>query len=165
MEGKYQKGKATCKILRQIRQQIADENDIPLVTKDCTYQGDCKGTCPKCEAELRYLEEQLARRQKLGKRIAVAAIATTLLAGAGTAAVNALVPVVLDPVLEAQPMGYLVYEDPEGDIAVDTSACETTEPETTPPETTRPDTRTEKEKEWDERITGMLYVPSERQEF
>lgn len=85
MQGKYQKGKATCKILRQIRQKIADENDIPLVTKECTYQGDCKGTCPRCEAELRYLEEQLARRQKLGKRIAVAAVATTLLVGAGGA--------------------------------------------------------------------------------
>jgi len=71
-------GKAKCKILREIRQRIAEENDIPLVTKDCTHQGDCKGTCPKCEAELRYLEQQLEKRQRLGKTVTVAALAATL---------------------------------------------------------------------------------------
>ena len=49
------KGKNKCKILKEIRQKIADENDIPYVTRECTYRGDCKGTCPKCEAELLYL--------------------------------------------------------------------------------------------------------------
>ena len=61
------KGKQTCKILKEIRKQIAEENDIQLVIEECTYQGDCLGTCPKCEAEVRYLERELEKRQRLGK--------------------------------------------------------------------------------------------------
>ena len=61
------KGKQTCKILKEIRKQIAAENDIKLVIEECTYQGDCKGTCPKCEAEVRYLERELEKRQRMGK--------------------------------------------------------------------------------------------------
>ncbi len=76
------RGKNKCKILKQIRRKIADENDIPLITKECTYQGECSGTCPRCEAELRYLEQQLARRQALGKTVTVAALSVSLLASA-----------------------------------------------------------------------------------
>ena len=61
------RGKQTCKILKEIRKQIAAENDIKLVIEECTYQGDCKGTCPKCEAEVRYLERELEKRQRMGK--------------------------------------------------------------------------------------------------
>ena len=57
------RGKQTCKILKEIRKQIAAENDIKLVIEECTYQGDCLGTCPKCEAEVRYLERELEKRQ------------------------------------------------------------------------------------------------------
>lgn len=69
-------GKAKCKILKEIRQKIADENDIPYVTRECTYQGDCSGTCPRCESELRYLEQELEARKKLGKTVAVTALCT-----------------------------------------------------------------------------------------
>lgn len=61
------KGKKTCKILKEIRKQIAAENDITLITEECTYKGDCLGTCPKCEEEVRYLERELEKRQRLGK--------------------------------------------------------------------------------------------------
>lgn len=72
------KGKNKCKILKEIRQKIADENDIPYVTRECSYQGECRGTCPKCEAELRYLEQELEKRKRLGKTVAVAAVAAGL---------------------------------------------------------------------------------------
>ena len=72
------KGKNKCRILKEIRQKIADENDIPYVTRECTYQGECRGTCPKCEAELRYLEQELEKRRRLGKTVAVAAVAAGL---------------------------------------------------------------------------------------
>ena len=74
------RGKNKCKILKQIRQKIADENDIPLVTRECSYQGECSGTCPKCEQKLRYLEQQLARRQALGKKVTVTALAAGMIA-------------------------------------------------------------------------------------
>lgn len=76
------RGKNKCKILKQIRQKIADENEIPYVTQECSYQGECSGTCPKCEAELRYLEQQLERRKKLGKTVTVAALAATMVVSA-----------------------------------------------------------------------------------
>ena len=62
-----ERGKQTCKILKEIRQQIALENDIELVTSECTHKGDCAGTCPKCEAEVRDLERELEKRQRLAK--------------------------------------------------------------------------------------------------
>ena len=77
------KGKQTCKILKEIRKQIAAENDIEFVTSECTYKGDCKGTCPKCEAEVLYLEHELEKRQRLGKAAVVAGMSLgTLLTAA-----------------------------------------------------------------------------------
>jgi hypothetical protein len=60
------KGKAKCRALKEIRRRIAEANDvdISLVTSECSHKGDCKGTCPKCESELRRLEEELAKRKK-----------------------------------------------------------------------------------------------------
>ena len=71
-------GKSKCKVLKDIRKKIAEANDITYVTSECKYQGECAGTCPKCEAELHYLEEELTKRKNLGKIVAVAGIAATL---------------------------------------------------------------------------------------
>lgn len=75
-------GKSKCKILKDIRRQIAQDNDIEFVTSECKYQGDCTGTCPKCEAEVRYLEQELAKKHAAGKAIAVAGITAALVVGA-----------------------------------------------------------------------------------
>ena len=61
-----ERGKEICKALKEIRRQIAKENDIEYVTSECRHKGDCSGTCPKCEAEVRYLEEELESRRRLG---------------------------------------------------------------------------------------------------
>ena len=50
------KGKSTCKTLKAIRRQIAEANDIKYEPRECHYEGPCLGTCPACEAEVRYLE-------------------------------------------------------------------------------------------------------------
>ena len=70
-----ERGKQVCKILKDIRKQIAEENDIEFITSECKHQGDCAGTCPKCEAELKYLESQLARRSAAGFPARLAGIA------------------------------------------------------------------------------------------
>lgn len=75
------KGKEKCKALKEIRQKIAEENDIAYVVSECSHKGECKGTCPKCEAEVRYLERELARKEKLGKTIAVAGVALSVCTG------------------------------------------------------------------------------------
>lgn len=72
-------GKAKCRILKEIRREIARNNDIELVTEECRYQGECKGTCPKCEAEVRYLEKELEKRRAAGKSVLVAGLAASLM--------------------------------------------------------------------------------------
>ena len=72
------KGKSTCKLLKGIRQQIADANGISYQPKECHYEGDCAGTCPACEAEIRYLETQLRERKRKGWGMKVAGLAAGL---------------------------------------------------------------------------------------
>lgn len=72
-------GKATCAILKQIRRDIAEKNDIALTIAECTHQGDCPGTCPRCEAEVRILEKALAEKKRKGLKTAVAGISAGLL--------------------------------------------------------------------------------------
>ncbi len=73
------RGKHTCKILKEIRRQIAEANDIEFITSECHFQGECKGTCPKCEAEVRYLEQQLEKRRLIGKAATVIGVSMTIL--------------------------------------------------------------------------------------
>ena len=77
------RGKQTCKILKEIRRQIAEANGIEFATSECRYQGDCLGTCPKCEAEVRYLEQQLRARSLAGKAIALAGISAGMMLMSG----------------------------------------------------------------------------------
>lgn len=74
------RGKYTCKILKEIHRQIAEANGIEFATSECRYKGDCLGTCPKCEAEVHYLEQQLRARSLAGKAITLAGISAASLA-------------------------------------------------------------------------------------
>lgn len=73
-------GKDICKQLKEIRQRIASENNIPLEEHECHYDGPCNGTCPRCDAELQYIENQLGHRGKLGKAAIVAGMTLGLAA-------------------------------------------------------------------------------------
>ena len=70
------KGREKCELLNQIRQKIADENNIEFTIYECTFEGECIGTCPKCEAELKYLEAELAKKQARGEKIKLDGIFT-----------------------------------------------------------------------------------------
>ena len=74
------KGKSTCKLLKSIRQQIADANGISYQPKECHHKGDCAGTCPACEEEIRYLERELKARKGNGFGMQVAGIAAGICA-------------------------------------------------------------------------------------
>ena len=74
------KGKSTCKLLKSIRQQIADANGISYQPKECHHKGDCVGTCPACEEEIRYLERELKARKGNGFGMKVAGIAAGICA-------------------------------------------------------------------------------------
>lgn len=114
-------GKSKCRILKDIRKKIAQENDIEYVTSECKFQGNCSGTCPKCESEVRYLEEQLAKRKRAGKAVAVAGIAAAMVVTAAGC-----------DLFEANKAGKMPYEETEnqeqwtGEMG---AVEETTEPE------------------------------------
>ena len=68
-------GKEKCKLLRQIRKEIAETNGIAYITTDCTYEGDdCLGTCPKCDEEITYLDAELNRKIAEGELITLAGL-------------------------------------------------------------------------------------------
>ena len=68
------RGKRICETLKDIRRDIAQANEIDYEPTPCTYEGDCSGTCPKCESEVRWLERQLRLRQSLGKAVTIAGL-------------------------------------------------------------------------------------------
>lgn len=74
------RGRDICNTLKAIRKQIADANGIAYSPEECHLTGECKGTCPKCEQDVRDLEYELRRRQIAGKAIKVVGIAAGLVA-------------------------------------------------------------------------------------
>ena len=75
------RGKDKCRILKDIRRQIAEENDIEWAVSECSHKGECKGTCPKCESEVRKLEQELSLKRRIGKTVALAGISAACVTG------------------------------------------------------------------------------------
>ena len=84
------RGKTICSVLKTIRKQVADANEIKYEPRECHHQGECRGTCPACEAEVRYIERELDLRRQLGKAVAIVGISAGLsaLTGCGNKAKN-----------------------------------------------------------------------------
>lgn len=68
-KSKYPLGKIKCEILRELRVKFAQQNNIEFHPAECHHQGDCKGTCPACDAELLYLNEMSERLGNKGLNI------------------------------------------------------------------------------------------------
>lgn len=71
-------GKHICNTLKTIRLDIARANGISYAPRECHHEGDCAGTCPACESEMRYLEREIARRRNLGRAAVVAGVSMSL---------------------------------------------------------------------------------------
>lgn len=52
-------GKQKCEILKSIRRRVAEIYGLKYNPDECTHEGDCLGTCPKCDAELEDIQLQL----------------------------------------------------------------------------------------------------------
>ena len=72
------KGKQICSYLKSVRREVAAANGIDLEIPDCTFEGECPGTCPRCEAEVRQLEQALSQRQRLSQKVAIVGVAMGL---------------------------------------------------------------------------------------
>ncbi len=113
------RGKQTCKILKEIRRRIAEANDIEFVTSECRYKGDCLGTCPKCEAEVRYIEQQLRARSIAGKAVVLAGISAGMIfmsGCSGTSTKNQIDNVLLGEVMESPEMVKEMDDTEEGEV-------------------------------------------------
>jgi hypothetical protein len=73
-------GKKICDILKGIRVEVARNNDIPYTPAECHHKGECAGTCPQCEEEVRYIERQLDLRHKVVKAAAVISVSVGMAA-------------------------------------------------------------------------------------
>lgn len=74
------RGRNICDTLKAIRKEIADANGIEYSPEECHFKGECRGTCPKCEQEVKDLEYELRLRQMAGTAIKVAGVAAGIVA-------------------------------------------------------------------------------------
>ena len=68
------------------------------------------GTCPKCEQEVRFLEEKLSERKRLGKAASVIGVAATIAGSIALSSCNQ--PLGGDPL---PPEGMIIEQPLEGD--------------------------------------------------
>lgn len=129
-------GKEKCRILKEIRAEIARRNGIAWTVESCAHKGNCRGTCPKCEAEVVALEKALERRQALGKAVAVVGVAAAMtLSVSGCASTDLFERqgMMEEPASAAQsgigsaPTGKVVGEDIMGGMPLPESESETEE--------------------------------------
>ena len=71
--------KAKCKELKQMRKEMAEQLGVLLHQRECTYEGFCTGTCPKCKQEEKILNEAIKQQKKQGKNL----VTSTRYAAAG----------------------------------------------------------------------------------
>ena len=124
-------GKEKCKILKQIRAEIAKNNDIEWIIDECEHKGNCPGTCPKCEAEVRELEKKLEERKSLGKTVAIVGVAAGIalsVSGCNLITPNAGAPA--EPETTVQQTTGTETEITEGMIETETETETDTETET-----------------------------------
>ena len=62
-------GRSKCKILKGIRQRIADINGINYEPYPCSNNENCKGTCAQCDKEVEWLYTQLKLKESQGYSI------------------------------------------------------------------------------------------------
>ena len=56
------KGKEKCEILKAIRAYVAEKYGLNYTPSECNHRGKCRGTCPKCDAELEDIQKQLEKK-------------------------------------------------------------------------------------------------------
>jgi hypothetical protein len=52
-----------------VRFKVASQNGINYQPHECTLEGECLGTCPKCEEEAEFVMNELRKMYKEGKSI------------------------------------------------------------------------------------------------
>lgn len=74
--------KEKCKELKKVRAEIAKELGVELHQRECTYEGYCSGTCPKCKQEENLLNAAIRKRRAAA--VCMTVLATSFLSGCQT---------------------------------------------------------------------------------
>lgn len=112
-------GKEKCRLLRQIRNQVARKNGLAPFEDTCTHKGECAGTCPKCEAEVKALSQALENRRARRKRVALAGVSLGVCATlAGCSLDDAIDSLVIAKNLVARTAVERTEVELDGDIAM-----------------------------------------------
>ena len=67
-------GKEKCNLLKAMRKEIAQANGIEYAVTECTYEGECPGHCPQCDAEAKHIDSELNRLASEGKEIKISTV-------------------------------------------------------------------------------------------
>lgn len=108
------KNKAKCDFLKSIRKKIADKLNLDLHQVECTFQGTCTGTCPKCKQEEELLNKELLKR---ATAIGVGTVASLSLVACGPIGTNDNI------------QGLMEYTEPEVEESISGNTEITEEPE------------------------------------
>lgn len=72
--------KEKCRELKQVRAKMAEDLGIDLHQTECTYEGYCSGTCPKCKSEELRLNAAILKKQMeeadMKRRVTAAGLTT-----------------------------------------------------------------------------------------
>lgn len=128
--------KEKCKKMKALRKQIADNIGIDLHQTECTYKGECKGTCPRCAQEERTLNKAL-----LSGSVALAGLAVSAITLTGCDSENGNgkyfgsgFNTTTEEVLDGMPVDYIEgvapmpVEELTGEVAPEIMGMETTNP-------------------------------------
>jgi len=136
-------GKKKCEVLKDVRKKIAEANGIAYEPHKCNHEGDCNGTCPACEQEVRYIENHLRRITKAGKAAVIVGAAAGLAALGSSCSHNpfihepvGIVPCEVDTIVELEGD---VEAIPEDTIEVDSVESPQPEAKVIQPEQSKPE--------------------------
>lgn len=108
-------GKKKCEVLKKVRKAVADAHGIAYEPAVCTHEGECQGTCPKCEAEVRYIETEIKKKYGEMTKKAAVTVGTVVTTGMALASCwhNAGIPETtgIEPAqLEGEPVEEFVID-------------------------------------------------------
>lgn len=105
--------KEKCKTLKQIRKKMADALNIDLHQQECTYEGKCSGTCPKCRQEEQQLNQAILTKTALAAGMVTMTVGLSGCTPAARGVTEGAVPVLIErAVTESQLEGDVVELPP-----------------------------------------------------
>lgn len=119
--------KKRCEQLKSVRKDLADKLGVDLHQRPCTFEGECKGTCPKCKQEEETLNLALLGKTAIAAGLVVGMITLPGCTPAGNDISGDMTYVEPDPIVEVKGEGEGTDEESVVELSGD---IEYIEPET-----------------------------------